>query len=360
MPMPSALTLLIALAVPAPGGVAAPLRGDAASFEGDERAEVQRIATQSRRHATQPSTPPTEPKPDAPRVQPAIAPDPAPADSNPARLLDPVDRGWSFRIEPSFWYAAPRGDIILPGSIGPVTFPAGGGTFEVDDETDLNTLDADNPTDGFQGRAHFARDRWRYTFGGAILSTTGDATADTPGRLGDAFFAPGDAIDTEFDLAAFDATVAYTVFHGPHADDPHGDPSRFRFTFEVVGGARLESIDVEVDITPGAGERPADLGLTAGASEIFAQPIGGARLSMDLFDDLGIEVGVTMGYWSMSGHTSSTWDVLAAFTWRPIDNVGLELGYRYLGFSATADDNGSDFEYRGSAAGLFAGIIVQF
>lgn len=311
--------------------------------------------------ATQPDAPAAEPRPDAaPQVQPEPVADPAAPAANPARLLDPVDRGWSFRIEPSYWYAAPRGDIILPGSVGPVTFPDGGTTFSVDDETDLNTLDADNPTGGFQGRAHFARDRWRYSFGAVLLSTSGDATADAPGRVGDAFFAAGDSIDTDFNLSAFDATVSYTLFHGPHLDDPEGDPETFRFTFEVLLGARVESLDIDVDVMPGLGERPADLGLRADASEVFAQPVGGARLSMDLFDDVGIEVGVTAGYWSMSGHTSSTWDVLAAFTWRPIDNVGLELGYRYLGLSATTDDNGSDFEYRGSAAGLFAGVIIQF
>lgn len=276
----------------------------------------------------------------------------------PDELLPPVDRGWTFRFQPAYWYASPRGELSLPGAIGPIDF--GGSTFEPDDDADLSDLDVDDPTSAFLGRAHFARDRWRISFAATSLGISGNSSPTAPGRLGDAFFVPGDSIDTEFDMSTFELSVSYLVAHGPTPGQP-GDPERFRYTLELLAGARLEHLDIDVRVTPGAGSRPEALGLSDDASELFGQPMVGARLTMDLFDDFSIEVGATAGYWSVSGQqTSSTWDVLAAFTWRPIDNVGIELGYRNLGLSAEEGGDTGAFEYRGTAAGLFAGLVIQF
>lgn len=274
------------------------------------------------------------------------------------RILHEVDRGWSLRFEPAWWYAAPRGEITLPASIGPIAFD--GATFEPDANEDLSTLDADNPTGAFRGSFHFARDRWRFTIGATHLSTDGVHSPESPGRLGDAFFTTGDTLHTDFSMTTFEATAAYTLFHGPYADES-GDPDRFRYTLELLAGARFENLDVDVGVNPGPGARPAELALGDEASELFGQPIGGARLSMDFFRDFTVEVGLTVGYWTLSsGSTASTWDILAAFTWRPVQNVGLQVGYQYLGLAAERDVDDGTFEFTGSTAGLFAGLAVQF
>lgn len=271
--------------------------------------------------------------------------------------LDTVERPWTIRLEPAYWYAAPRGEIKLPSSVGPVEFA--GDTFEGTDESDLSELDADDPGSGFLGRAHFARDRWRLSIGLTTLGTSGDGTADAPGRLGDAFFAQGDSLHTTFDITTFDASLSYLVLHGPDADDPR-DPHRFRYTLEVLAGARLEYLDIDVQVDS-AGPRPPELGTRSSAAELFGQPIAGTRLSLDLFDDFTIEVGLTLGYWSLaSGSTASTWDILAAFTWRPIQNVGIQVGYQYLGLTASRDVDQGEFEFAGSSAGLFGGLAFQF
>jgi len=274
------------------------------------------------------------------------------------RVLHEVDRGWTLRFEPAWWYAAPRGEITLPASVGPVTFD--GGTFEPGANENLSALDADNPTGGFRGSFHLARDRWRFTIAATHLSTDGVHTVDAPGRLGDAFFTAGDTLDTDFSMTTFEASAAYTLFHGPYADEP-GDPDRFRYTLELLAGARFENLDIDVAVNPGGGARPPELTLGDDASELFGQPIGGARLSMDFFRDFTVEVGVTVGYWTLSsGSTASTWDILAAFTWRPVQNVGIQVGYQYLGLAAERDVDDGTFEFTGSSAGLFAGLAVQF
>lgn len=267
---------------------------------------------------------------------------------------EPVERGWTVRIQPSFWYVAPRGDVTLPGSVGPVEFE--GRVLRASSEGDLSLFDADDPTGGFLGTVHLARDRWRLTLGGALVGTSGHTRPDGPGRIGDAFFTVGDSVRTEFDFRAFEASAAYLAFYGPMPGDP-GDPERLRYGLEFLGGVRVEHIDMDVRITPGEGDRPDGLGLAAGGSAVFAQPIVGARLSLDFFDDFTVEVGVTAGYFSLpSGQTSSTWDVQTSIQWRVTSNVGIELGYRNLGLSG--DDDG--FEYRGTSAGLFFGLAMQF
>lgn len=290
------------------------------------------------------------------QAQPIATGDTRPEDQ--PRILHTVDRGWTLRFEPAFWYAAPRGEITMPASIGPVTFD--GTIFEPDANEDLSTLDADNPEGAFRGSVHFARDRWRFTISANHLSTDGDYAPTGPGRLGDAFFTIGDSVRTDFSMTSFEATGAYTLFHGPYEDEA-GDPDRFRYTLELLAGARFENLDVDVSVRPGTGARPEELSLEADASELFGQPIGGVRLSMDFFRDFTVEVGATVGYWSIaSGSTASTWDILAAFTWRPMQNVGLQVGYQYLGVAAERDVDDGRFEFTGSSAGLFAGLAVQF
>lgn len=264
---------------------------------------------------------------------------------------------WTVLVEPSYWYAAPRGDVTLPASVGDVSL--GGSVFSATSDLDLTDVGADDPGSGLLGRVHVAQGLWRFTLGGAGLGTSGDGTATTFGRVGDAFFAPGDRVDAEFDFWAIEATVSYAMFHGPKAGE-RGDPARLRYMLELVGGARVERVEFSLDVEPGGGARPPELGLSASGSEVFAQPIGGVRLTLDLFEDVRIEVGGTVGYFTWSEvQTSSTWDVMASISWRPVERVGVQLGYRFLGLSGEADDDDL-FEYRGSSAGLFAGLAVEF
>ena len=268
----------------------------------------------------------------------------------------PLDRGWTVRIEPAYWYAAPRGDVTIRGSEGPVSFE--GAMFGDDSDVDLFDLDADDPTGALLARAHIASGRWRFTLGGTYLTEDGSAGPEEPGRIGDAFFVPGDRVETDFTFWTVEASAAYAIFHGPMPGE-RGDPDRLHYALELLGGARVESIDFDLDVTPGPGTRPPELGLSASASDVFAQPIVGARLSLNLFREVTVEVGATVGYFGWTNaQTTTTWDVLAAISWRPVQHVGVEFGYRNLGLSA--EGNESDLEFTGSSAGVFGGLVVEF
>ncbi|MCA9287869.1 MAG: hypothetical protein KDA05_04745 [Phycisphaerales bacterium] len=268
----------------------------------------------------------------------------------------PLDRGWTVRLEPAYWYAAPRGDVTIRGSEGPVSFE--GGTFGDESDVDLFDLDADDPTGALLSRAHIANGRWRFTLGGTYLTEDGSSGPTEAGRIGDAFFVPGDRVETDFTFWTIEASAAYAILHGPLPGE-RGDPDRLRYALELLGGARVESIDFDLDVTPGAGSRPPELGLSASASDVFAQPIVGARLSLDLFREVTVEVGATVGYFGWTNtQTTTTWDVLAAISWRPVEHVGVEFGYRNLGLSAEGHE--SDLEFTGSAAGVFDGVVVEF
>jgi opacity protein-like surface antigen len=61
-----------------------------------------------------------------------------------------------------------------------------------------------------------------------------------------------------------------------------------------------------------------------------------------------------------TGNTSYSFDIIVGVQWRPVENVGVQLGYRALFFGLGSGDGESEFNFDGSLQGLYGGLVVRF
>lgn len=238
---------------------------------------------------------------------------------------------WTIRLEPMVWAPALRGDVGLPG----------GSTL------DLETVEADENEIIPAGRATLRFDDWSVMFRGFAFGLDTTATASNGFALGSGAIAAGDRVSTELDLAGFDLTLGYTIW--TPIDRPQDE---VRLAFDLFAGARLHSLDLSIAEAAGGAESSAD--------NTWFEPIGGVRLALDLPYRFALGVSLDAGGFSTGDDSSFSWDITVGFTWRPIENVGLEIGFRHLQMDLSDGEGAREFEFDGALAGLFGAIVIQF
>lgn len=217
----------------------------------------------------------------------------------------PAWADWTIRIEPMVWAPALRGDISLPGTAS----------------IDVEDLDADENEISPAGRVTIRADKWSFLFRGFAFGVDEDAA--------------------EIELAGFDLTAGYNIW--TPIDDSDNE---VRLAFDLFGGARIHSLDASI----GAAEN----------DNTWFEPIGGARVELDLPHRFGMNVSLDGGGFSSGEDSSFSWDVTVAFTWQPVDNVGLEIGFRHLQMDLTEGDGANESEFDAALAGLFGGVVIRF
>jgi hypothetical protein len=76
---------------------------------------------------------------------------------------------------------------------------------------------------------------------------------------------------------------------------------------------------------------------------------------------IDIDLQIVAGALPTGGDRSTIcMEVVNGYTVRPIENVGLQIGYRLSFYDLTAGDGTSKFEYTGAVAGIFAGVVIRF
>lgn len=249
---------------------------------------------------------------------------------------DPPVPVWKLRIEPSLWYAAPGGKLTLPG-----------GTSEMR----LAHADMDNPRLNPFAEVHFRADRFVMSASGFSLGmrTEGGAALEDD-AVGSVSFARGDALDTSFDLDSFDLAAGYRFIE--FADNPRDGVYAFNFSLAGLGGARLYDVHTRVERLAGG---------VAESDEVFIEPYIGAKIEMEIYRDFTIDLAINFGGVSWDDRSTLSWDTIVGGTWRPVENVGLQIGYRQLAVDMkNGGDSGDKFRWRGAAAGLYAGLEIRF
>jgi len=241
---------------------------------------------------------------------------------------------YSVEVEPTLWYAAMSGKVSLPGG------PAGDPTVSLDD------LNADSPRATPFGQVRVNVGSWLIDVSAFSTSADRSTTAQTGGQLGTFTFIAGDPLRVSVDMTSAQVMGGYRF--GPWPSGKQDDGS-FSWVPSVVvlGGARLYDIGIGIGATSPT---------TAKAEEFFIEPVLGARLEMDLTQAFSVNVETTVG-WMPSGHESLSWDISAGFVWRPVEHLGVQLGYRNLWFDL---DSGEGTRWDGGVAGLFAGVQLRF
>jgi hypothetical protein len=261
-----------------------------------------------------------------------------PTDTPPvAEALDARATLYQIQVQPRLWYMGVSGDLRLPGT--PAATPS----------TTLNELNLDNPRASPYGDATIRFGRWSVNVSAAGSSGDRSTTAQAAGQIGGFTFNAGDPLRSSFDFLTAEASVGYSLGTwglSPKPDNTFG----FDADLAAVGGVRL------YDISAGVG---ATTPTTAQADEFFIEPIVGGRLEMNLATNFSIDVQSTFG--AFPGDRSSfSWDIELAFSWRPVPNLGLQLGYRNMYINLEAGEGIETFEWDGGAAGLFAGLQLRF
>jgi hypothetical protein len=96
-------------------------------------------------------------------------------------------------------------------------------------------------------------------------------------------------------------------------------------------------------------------------NEFYASPLVGVRVAVDVQRDFTIDLRADVGAMALGGGRSITGSNIAlGFQWRPVDAVGVQIGYRIQIYDARAGRDAERFLYKGSVAGLFAGVVFRF
>jgi len=259
----------------------------------------------------------------------------APKESSSGRFFSPKTKDdWTFQFEPSAWYAGLGGKIRIAGA------PAGV------DRVRINDLNLDSPKLTPAGELHLRTGDWRFSFGGFWFNRSETNTMAVGGQLGAIAFAPGDVVRSEYSHDSYEPTVGYEIWR---RDPQPGDATKFLPRVEVFAGARID--DIEFSFQRAAA--------TARQHETFGQVIAGVKGSMDIADQFSIDLQIGAGGWP-GGQRAWSWDIMVGFMWRPIENVGLQVGYRNLFSEFKSGDDANKFSYQGATAGLYFGAVVRF
>lgn len=262
-------------------------------------------------------------------------PETAPAQEEKAPPLGATQPDWKFQFEPSAWYAGASGKVRIAGA------PASSGTVRIND------LHLDNPKLTPAGELHVRTGNWRFGFGTFFFSQNRLQTMGVGGQLGTVTFTPGDQVYSKMEQNEYVPVVGYEFWR--RGSEP-SDAVEFLGRLEVFGGARLD--DVEFSFSRGAA--------AASQSEFFGQAIIGIKGSMEIAEQFSIDLETSAGGWPGGDDYAWSWDITVGFMWRPIPNVGVQLGYRNLVNELRSGNDAQRFYYNGGLAGLFFGAVVRF
>jgi len=267
----------------------------------------------------------------------------SPADAAPdAKFWQREDR-WTARFEPGAWYSGLSGDLRLPRTA------AGGNP-----KTGLRALNQDGGSSLAPfGEANIRKGNWSFSVRGFVWGS--DQTAvGVDGRVGDVEIEDGDDVFSSIDVANAELEVRYTLW--PAADERlRPGRARVRTRLDAMGGLRLHDVDMLVQNRSLSAPLDED-----SAQELFVTPVVGLKGSIEFYDQFSIDMQIAIGGLPWGDQQSTVGDVLVGGTWKPVENFGVQVGYRALFFDFSSGDGAGSFELTGSLQGLYAGVVIEF
>lgn len=261
-----------------------------------------------------------------------------------AREMPKDSFNWELSFEPGVWYASPLGSVRLPGT------PTFVGTRKISE------FNLDSPRLAPFGELNYrildgsSNPVWRVTASAAAISLDdrGD-TAETTEFIGPLTLSPGDRLRASFDLFTAELLAARSIELPDNLAGKPGDTIRTRL--ELGGGFRLTTLDFRIEGPTGA---------AAKARETLVDPVVTAKLAMDIAQDFTIDLQLSAGAWPFGDRDSFAGDVVAGFQYRPTDNVGVQIGYRYFVTTVESGSGVDQFKYTGGLAGLYGTVVLRF
>jgi len=225
--------------------------------------------------------------------------------------------GWRFELAPYVWAVSLDGDAAVQGN-----------GFDVDAPF-TDTLDDSDTLIGLMGHVEVGRGRWSLFFDPAFSMVGYD---DVPTQSGDA--------DVAMTMAWFEFGGAWRVL----GDEPGRGGARV----DAIAGARLTSLELDVDLDGGGGAR---------GDQTWVEPFIGARTQIDLGERFMLRVRGDVG--GFGAGSDFAWQAIGTVGWN-VDLFGLDstlfAGYRELG--QDYEDDG--FEWNVIAHGPILGLGFTF
>ncbi len=269
---------------------------------------------------------------------PALAVEPAASAPEWPDLSRPDD--YTVQAQVRAWYLSPAGKLSLPSSTG-----TAGGYIRTND------LDLDQPRVSPFGEVSIKADAWRFTFSGATYDLTHSAAAPFAFTLGSTPVAGGAAFRMNFDYSTFNLSAGYRFYEYDFGKEGGGEAHRHVLRVEGVGGVRFHDVDIRITNA---------VGNTSGTQQFYGEVFAGARAELQLARDFSIDLELTGGGLPGEDHSVYSVDVAVGFSWRVVDGVAAQIGWRQLAFNMEDGSGPGMFKYDGTLAGLFAGVVIRF
>lgn len=277
--------------------------------------------------------PPAAPAP-APTALESATPSPAATAAAAAIAASPND--WTLSVVPRAWYVSPSGRFRLPSST------------TQGNEARINDLNLDAPRLRPYGEFHLKSGPVRVVVSAANYGVTAFSTAPSSIRVGDTSINAGDFVRSKIDLSTAQLSGGYRLYRLDFGAEDAA-PNRTVLDLEAVAGVRL--YDTELSVTNGAS--------SSRFSTLFGELFAGGRAELTLARDFSVDVEFTAG--GFPGDKSVfAFDIAVAFSWRPVDWAGIQIGYRNLAYTLEDGSGARQFRYRGALAGLFGGVVFRF
>jgi hypothetical protein len=254
----------------------------------------------------------------------------------------PPAEPWVFKGHAGVWYAGIAADITMPRSAG--------GDAATRSTQDLN-LSAPRLTP--LGEFSASKGPWLIELRGFAFDA--DAVSEQPvgGSLGDVDFDAAERVQAEIEMATVELLGGHTL--ADYRSDASSGVTALAVDLRLVGGVRLIDSSVTVSLPDGGA------GATADSEDVLtAHPLLGLRADADFHERFSISLEMTAG-WLPGTTDSAGLDIVAGGQWRPVPNVGVQVGYRALFLDIESGRDDEAFEV-GSASlqGLFAGVGFRF
>jgi hypothetical protein len=246
---------------------------------------------------------------------------------------------WTIQLEPMAWYSSPSGRISMPG----------GG-----DKVRVERLNLDTPMVTPYGEVHVNLDSWRLSFSGGGYASDREFAADSSFTLGNVAVSSGDPVELDFDFLTAEASAGYRLYFRDFAKESKNpeNATAFELALYVLGGARV--YDVGLDVTN------VSSGASVSSDEFYIEPLVGGRAELEIAEDFTIDLQLSGGAMPLDEHSSASLDVAVSFTWRPVEHVGVTIGWRQVAYWLSDGSDADEFEYDGRIAGVFGGVTIRF
>jgi hypothetical protein len=164
----------------------------------------------------------------------------------------------------------------------------------------------------------------------------------------------------DYDLG-IDARVWMNDFavHYRLIDEPIGNDSGQRFTFEPYGGFRYMYLKQETSLDkniPGVGST----GETIGGSEDWVEPMVGGRIFWMLDDEFSFYLRGDAGGFGVGSASKLSWNIMPGFTCKLSENTTFDFGYRIFDMDYNRGSGTNTFGLDAKAYGPVLGLTVKY